>query len=162
MTADTPWRPALVHCGAGGSRIEHSVLEVPHPSDQLVVHEGTHDVVVAAAREAAHAVDRVAPGADHDHRHVPVPRPPGLALAETAADLEPGTVGQHGVEEDEARPHLLHEIEGGGAAVRRKNLEAVVGELLLQVRAHRSLVLDDEGPSPQPWAPTLPKAKAHA
>jgi allophanate hydrolase len=28
MTADTPWRPALVHCGAGGSRIELELYEL--------------------------------------------------------------------------------------------------------------------------------------
>jgi hypothetical protein len=71
---------------------------------------------------------------------------PGSPSRRTAADLEPGTVGQHGVQEDEARPHLLYEVESGGAAIRRKNLEAVIGELLLQVGAHRSLVLDPQAP----------------
>ena len=33
-----------------------------HAGDELVVDERAHDVVVAAAREAAHAVDRVARG----------------------------------------------------------------------------------------------------
>lgn len=28
MTADTPWRPALIHCGPGGSRIELEIYEL--------------------------------------------------------------------------------------------------------------------------------------
>ena len=105
---------------------------------------GTHDVVVAAAREAAHAVDRVAPGADHDHRHVPVPRPAGLALTKAAANLEAGSVGQNRIEEHEARLRLLEELEGRRGPVGREYLEPVVGQLLLEVGAERSLVLDDQ------------------
>ena len=120
----------------------------PHASDQLVVHEGTNDVVVAAAREAAHAVDRIAPGADHDHRHVPVPHPPGLALTKAAANLEAGSVGQHRIEEHEARLRLLEELEGRPGPVGREHLEPVVGQLLLEVGAERSLVLDDQNHSP--------------
>src|SRR6185369_10936381 len=65
-----------------------------HAGDELVVDERAHDVVVAAACEAAHAVDRIAAGTDHDHGHIAVPGPAGLALAQTAADLEPRPIRQ--------------------------------------------------------------------
>jgi len=120
----------------------------PHPGHKLVVDERPHDIVVASAREAPHAVDGVAARADHDHGHVAVPRAPGLPLAEAAADLEPRSVWEHRVEEDEARPHLFDEIERGRAAIRRKHLEPVVGELLLEVGPHGSLVLDDQDRPP--------------
>jgi hypothetical protein len=63
-----------------------------HTCDQLVVDERAHDVVVAASREATHAVDRVAARAHHDHRHVSVPGAARLAFTEAAADLEAGAV----------------------------------------------------------------------
>jgi hypothetical protein len=119
-----------------------------HAGDELVVDERAHDVVVAAAREAAHAVDRVPASADHNHRHVAVPGPAGLAFAQTAADLEPGGVRQDRVEEDEARPRLFDELERRRGPVRRENFEPVVCELLLQVGAHGSLVLDDQDRPP--------------
>ena len=115
-----------------------------HAGDELVVDERAHHVIVAAAREAAHAVDRVPAGADHDYRHVAVPSPAGLAFAQTAADLEPGGVRQDRVEEDEAGPRLLDELERGRGPVRGEDFEPVVCELLLQVGAHGRLVLDHQ------------------
>ena len=74
--------------------------------------------------------------------------PAGCALAQPTADLEAGPVGKHRVEEHEARPRLLDELERGGGAVGRKHLEPVVRELLCQVRPQRSLVLDHQNHPP--------------
>jgi hypothetical protein len=65
-----------------------------HARQELVVHERLHDVVVTAAREAAHAVDGIASRAHHDHRHIAVPAASRLAFAQAAAELEPGRVGE--------------------------------------------------------------------
>jgi hypothetical protein len=120
----------------------------PHAGDELVVDERPHDVVVTPPCEPAHAVDRVAARANHDHRHIAVPRPPGLALAEAAADLETGSVREHGVEEHEARARLLDEFEGRRGPVGGQDFEAVVCELLLEIGPHRSLVLDHQNRAP--------------
>src|SRR6266508_1795214 len=64
-----------------------------HPREQLVVDEGLHDVVVAAPREAAHAVDGIAARAHHDDGDVAVPAAPRLSVAQAAAELESGRVG---------------------------------------------------------------------
>jgi hypothetical protein len=76
-----------------------------HPREELVVDEGFHDVVVAAARESPHAVDRIPAGADHDHGDVAVPAPARLAVTQAAAELEAGDVEKVGLEQD-ARPDL--------------------------------------------------------
>ena len=60
----------------------------PDPGQQLVVVERPRHVVITAAVEGADPVDGVGLGpAEHDHRHLAVPRAPGLALAESAAEL---------------------------------------------------------------------------
>jgi hypothetical protein len=64
-----------------------------HARNELVVDERAHDVVVATPGEAAHAIDGVAASADDDHRHIPVPAPPGLAVARPPAELEAGGIG---------------------------------------------------------------------
>jgi hypothetical protein len=104
-----------------------------HARDELVVDERLHHIVIASPGESAHTIDRIAPRADHDHRHIAVPGAAGLAFAQAAADLEPGSIREHGVEEDEARPCLLDELERRRTAVGGEHLEAVVGELLLQI-----------------------------
>ena len=49
--------------------------------EELVVGERAPDDVVGAALERPHALERVGSGREHDHRYVPIPRPPGLATA---------------------------------------------------------------------------------
>ena len=114
-----------------------------HARDELFVDERAHDVVVGAAREAADAVDRVAAGADHDHRDVSVPRAAGLPRPQAATELEAGGVGKDRVEQDEVGPLRLDELERGGGTVGGEDLEAVVAELLGQEGPRGLLVLDD-------------------
>jgi hypothetical protein len=140
------------------SRSDRAAQHGSHPRHELVVHEGPHDVVVTAAREAPHAVDRVAACAHHDHGDVTVPAPSGFTRAQAAAELEAGRIGKHRVEEHEIRLHLLREVERGSTRVRGEHLEAVVGQLPLEVRAHGTLVLDQQDRSPH-HASTL--ATAH-
>jgi hypothetical protein len=111
---------------------------------QLLVHEGLDDIVITAAGKTANAVDRGAARADHDDRHVPVPGAAGLPLADPAADLEPGGVGEHRVEEDEVEPSRLRELERPSRAVGREDLEAVICELLREELPALFLVLDYE------------------
>ena len=96
------------------------------------------EVVVGAALERPHPVDRVALGrAEHDHRDVAVPRPPGLALAEARAEVELGA-------EDEVGPRALGESERLAAERRLEHVEAVALQLALEVAADRGLRLGEE------------------
>ena len=69
--------------------------------------------------------------------------------SQAAAELEAGRSGQDGVEEDEVRLYLLGEIESLHASIGREHLEAVVGQLLLEVGPHRAFVLNQENRSPE-------------
>ena len=71
-----------------------------------------------------------------------------LAVSEPAAQLESGDVGQHGIEEHEVGLDLLREIERLHAAVGGEDLEAVVRELLFEVRPHRALVFHQKNRPP--------------
>ena len=101
-----------------------------HRSDagqQLVVDDRPRQVVVRAALERAHPVDRVRLlRAEHDHRDVAVPRPAGLALAEARAEVELGA-------DDEVGARPLGERERLAAERGLEHVEAVARQLALEV-----------------------------
>jgi hypothetical protein len=115
-----------------------------HPRDQLLVDERAHDVVVGAAREPAHPVGGVAAGADHDHRHVAVPRPARFSRPQAPADVEARGVGQARFQENEVGALALEERERLRRPVGREDREAVIGELAREVGPRRGLALDQE------------------
>jgi hypothetical protein len=81
-------RHALTKAGLRPS--QHGV----DPRDQLLVVERPREKVITAALEGVHAVDRVGSSlAQHDHRHVAVPRATRLAFAQDATHLERRRIG---------------------------------------------------------------------
>jgi len=69
-------------------------------------------VVVAATLERLHALDRVGlDAAEHDHRHLAVPAPSGLALAQAAAELGGGGIGKLVSDQDEIGRGLLGQAQ---------------------------------------------------
>ena len=107
--------------------------------------EGPPDVVVAAAREGAHSVDRVGFGlAEEDHRHVAVPGAAGLALSEAAAKLGSGEVGEVVAEKSKVRPLLLGQRQRLAARGGLDDREAVLGQMAAQEATCRGLGLGDQ------------------
>ena len=95
-------------------------------------------VVVGAALKRADTIDGVRPlGPEHDHRHLPVPRPPRLAGTKASAEVELGN-------EDEIRKPPLGEVERLAAEARVQDLEAVRDELPLEVVARLGLGVGEE------------------
>ena len=124
--------------------VRRSPQHGPHPREQLLVDERPDDVVVAPARKAAQAVDGLAALAHHDHGDIPVPEAARLALPEPAAELEARGIREGDVEQHEVGIDALEQIERAGALLNRNDVEPVLGELLLEKRPRRSLVLDQE------------------
>jgi hypothetical protein len=94
--SDDPGGEVDLEVAHGQARVPRPVRaaeDSTHPREQLVVDERLHDVVVAAPREAAHAVDGIAARAHHDDRDVAVPAAPRLSVAQATAELESGRVG---------------------------------------------------------------------
>ena len=96
--------------------------------DELVVVERPHHEVVAAARERAHAVDRVGLRvADHDHRDVREPVERRLVA-----------------EQDEVGPRARRQLERLRPVVGAEHVEAVVGEVSDEEPPDIGLGLRDE------------------
>ena len=111
---------------------------------QLLVVERPRDEVVATAREGVHSVDGVGPGlAEHDHRHVAIPRAPGLALPQHAAHLERRRIGQ-AAHEHEVGPLALHELQRFPARIGSQDREAVARQMPLQELPRPGLGLGEE------------------
>ena len=107
------------------------------PRDDLACAERLDHVVVGAELEADDAVGLLAAGGQHDDRH------PG-ALPELAADVEPGPVGKHHVEQDEVGLELRRELERLGRRSGDLRLEALTADRLGERLRDRRLVLDEE------------------
>ena len=128
--------PDLEHVGrAGGSAPQHRV----DPRHELRVELALGDVV-GSALEGPHALDGIgARGREHDHRDVPVPAAPGLALAQPRAEL--GLAGEHDV-----RPDALGDVERLRAPARLDDVEAVRAQVALEIaRLVRVGVGEEEG-----------------
>ena len=99
--------------------------------------ERPRHVVVAAPVERPDAVDRVGLGsAEHDHRHLTIPRAPGLALAQAAAELGRG--------KDERRLQTLCQLERFALGLGAKHVEAVIREVALEELPRRRLWLGEQ------------------
>ncbi len=108
--------------------------------EQLVVDERLRHVVVAAAVERAHAIDRIGVGLAHqDQRDVAVPGAAGLALAQASAELEACGVRERGAHEDEIRPRALGELERLAARACAHDLESILREMTLEEPTRRVL-----------------------
>ena len=112
----------------------------PHPRHQLDDRVGFDHVVVGAGFKPAHAVDLFRAGRKHDDRHVAGFRP-GLDLA---ADLDPGDVGQHPVEDHDVGVFLRHHQERLFAVAGAGNPEAFGLQVVGQDFALCRLVLDEQ------------------
>ena len=123
---------------AGGRPPEHRA----DPREQLHVDDRPVDDVVRTPLECPDPVDRVGLRfGEHDHRHLAIPLPSRLALAQPPAELQ--LAGQ-----DERRPCPLDEVERLAAPLRADHVEAVVPEVPLEVRPRVELGLgENEGAS---------------
>ena len=72
----------------------------------------------------------------------------GLRLAHLLADLDPGLVGEHDVEQDEVGVHPVEEAQRLVAVAGRLDREALAGQPRGQRLAVGLLVVDDEHERP--------------
>ena len=99
--------------------------------------ERARHVIVAAAIERADAVDGVGlAAAEDDHRHLAIPRAPGLAFAKAAAQL--------GRRENERRLQTFHELQRLPLCLGAEHVEAVVCEVALEELPGRRLRLGEQ------------------
>jgi hypothetical protein len=102
--------------------------------------ERLDDVIVGAKLEPDHAVGFFSSGGQHDDRHV-------RALAELAADVEAGAVGEHHIEQYEVRLLTVGGPEGVGHGAHDLRHEAFAFERRGQRLRDRALVLDEQDPA---------------
>src|SRR6185312_7791985 len=120
-------------CALGLGAAQHRA----HPREELAVAEGLGDVVVGAELEAHHAVDLfLAPGEDDD-REV-------QGFAQPARDREPVLVRELEVEDHEVDHLGAEDLVHVGAGFRHRDLEVVLGEVLMDDVADGGVVVDDE------------------
>ena len=133
--AQPPGPPA--HVGAAQQRL--------HPRAQLGVAERLADVVVAAALEAAQAVELARAPAEHDQRHRRVDAA-GHAVggAHAAHDVQARAVGQPEVDERDVGELGLQQPQPVARAVGHEQLVAVGGQVVGQEGARRRVVLDEQ------------------
>ena len=94
--------------------------------------ERARDEIVAAALERLDTVDRVGPRlAEHDHRHIAVPRASGSALPQPPADLQACRVLER-ADQHEVGPRPLDELQRLPLGVRAEHLEPLAGQVPLQ------------------------------
>ena len=117
---------------------EHRTAEQrPHAGEQLEVDVARNDVV-GAALERTDASDGVGVGiGQDDDRHVPVPRAPGLAGAEPAAEIR--LAGDHEIGRD-----ALGEIERARRPGGAEHGEPVLAQVSLEELPRAGLVLGEE------------------
>src|SRR3954453_1610337 len=103
--------------------------------------ERLDDVVVGAELEADHAVGLLAPGGQHDDRHLRV-------APDLAGDVVARAVGEHEVEQDEVRADGRRLLERGGGGAGHLEMEALAREGLGEGLRDGRLVLDQEDRPP--------------
>ncbi len=108
-----------------------------HPADELSGRERLGHVVVGAELQAEDAVDLVAPGRQHDDRHV------GL-LTDVAREVETALARQHHVEHEQVGVDLLEEERAARRVLRGVHLVALLLERVAHDLEDRVLVVDDE------------------
>ena len=110
----------------------------PDAGNELVVDDRAVHVVVRAALEGPHPVDGIGlRGAEHDHRHVTVPRAARLALPQPGAEVELRA-------EDEVGLRALGERERLAAERRLEDVKTVALELPLEIAPDLWLRLCEE------------------
>ena len=163
------WTRLSVELHAARDRIDHepahahdaSARAVGRPAQdradarmQLGIGERLPDVVVAPAREAAHAVGLAAASAEHDHRQVRVePRREAVGRAHTVEQLEPVAVAQHQVEQDEVGLAHLDRPQPLAHAARGRRPVAVGAQVVDQELGRGLVVLHHQhrsSPRPRP------------
>ena len=119
--------PGRARCAGGARACARAARGTRHGDD-----------VVRAALESPNACDGVrARLGQHDHRHVPVPRPSGLTRAQPAAEV--GVAGNHEIGRD-----AFGEIERAGRPARAEDSEPVLAQMVLEDLPRTRLVLGEE------------------
>src|SRR6478672_2762081 len=110
----------------------------PDPAHQLAQPERLRQVVVGAQLEADHLVDLVVAGGQDEDGRLRAGGP------EPAQDLEAVHAREADVEHDEVRGLVDREIEALLAALRHRDLVALLLEGVLDPAGNRELILDDQ------------------
>ena len=108
--------------------------------DELARIERLRQIVVGAHFEPDDAIDVLALRRQHDDRH----RLAGAAQA--AAYRQPVLAGQHEVEHDEMRRIALQLLVEVARVGKRRDVEALLGQIARQEVAQAHVVVDDENP----------------
>ena len=125
-----------------GSRRPDTAQLRPGPRHQFQHRIGFHHIVIGPSLKPPDAVDFLGPGRQHDDRNSP-----GLGPHfQTTANLDPGQLGHHPVQNDDIRGLFGDQQQRILAIVGLDDVEALGFKVIGQNRPLRRLVLDQKNP----------------
>ena len=119
------------------ARQRRAAQQRAHPAAEFTDRERLRDVVVGAELETEHLVELLAPGRQHDDRHVAVGAKP-------LTDLEPVNFRQHQIEDDQVDSLVVEEPQRLLSVPRLHDSETVAFERKREEFLERILVVDEQ------------------